>query len=144
MSIGIYEQEPIENTNKFSSSISDVTEIDLLQQLTQIQDDIEKEDSNIAMEYDKLRRLDYDSQVSSRRSSIHGSQGSSRRSSGYSSQGNSRRPSYYSDVQFEELEIENNLQEQLLQESDFFTKALSIINDYPSLIADTLSTNSQR
>ena len=163
------QEETSDNGNKTSSTITDVTKIDLLEQLTEIEDEIERENNNISMEYEKLRRLDYDvkgnrwrssmygsegssrrsssvygSQGSSRRSSsVYGSQGSNWRSSAYSSQGYSRRPSQYSDLQFQELEMESTLQEQLLQEADFFTKAFPR-RAFPSYVANPLSKNVQR
>ena len=150
------QEETSDNGNKTSSTITDVTEIDLLEQLTEIEDEIERENNNISMEYEKLRRLDYDVKGNRRRSSMYGSEGSSRRSSSvygsqgsnwrssaYSSQGYSRRPSQYSDLQFQELEMESTLQEQLLQEADFFTKAFPR-RAFPSYVANPLSKNVQR
>ena len=121
--------------NNPSCTITDVTEM----VVTEMEDEIERTETF------------YDSKGNLRRSSTCSSQGNSRRSSGYGSEGNSRRSSVFDSQKSSRKSsqnglndiLENDLEQQLLLEADFFAKAFPR-RALPSYVSDRLSTDMQR
>ena len=129
------EKEQNCNQSEPSCTIIDVTEMDL----SELDDEIKRKENRLDNKANIQMPSTCHSQGNSRRSSVYDSEGYSRRSSVYDSQKSSRRTSHHSlmDTTNEDLD------EQLLLEADFFAKAFPR-RALPSYVSDTLSNNVQR